>query len=268
MAGSLEEFYGLQFDPFVPSCRSLEHEFPAKDFKEALGRFKKSAREEGVNLLMGRPGCGISFATGYAAKELEAAQYTVRLVNVLHISPRGILKTICGKIGADPNGKVREALIPAIQERALALKEKHRPLCLIIANAQNLPGEMIDDLPHLAALDYPPVNLITLMLCGTRETENKIKDGKAMGLRVSEYYTMYGLDPGEVPAYVLHKLKMAGAQQNIMDEEALNSLYDYSSNGNYRKLNKLVHDAMYLGAQTGREVIDRNTIRSAVAYQF
>ena len=53
---------------------------------------------------------------------------------------------------------------------------------------------------------------------------------------------MEGLKPGEVPEYVLHKLKLAGARENMMDEEALNCLYDYSSKGNTRFVNKLVYD--------------------------
>lgn len=268
MAELPERFYGLRFDPFAAASRSLEHGFPSKDFKQALARIRKSAREEGVNLLMGRSGSGISFAAGYAAKELAAAQYTVCHVTVLHISSRGVLKTLCGKVGAEPRGKVREALIRAIQEKAMALKEKHRPLCLIMDNAQNLQGDLLEDLPYLAALDYPPVNLITLMLCGTPEIEVRIKQTETLKSRITDFYTMEGLKPGEVPEYVLHKLKLAGARENMMDEEALNSLYDYSSNGNYRFVNKLVHDAIYLGAQTERMVIDRNIIVSAASCQF
>ncbi|MGX8715917.1 MAG: hypothetical protein ACSW8A_09230 [Lachnospiraceae bacterium] len=96
----------------------------------------------------------------------------------------------------------------------------------------------------------------------------RIKQTETLKSRITDFYTMEGLKPGEVPEYVLHKLKLAGARENMMDEEALNSLYDYSSNGNYRFVNKLVHDAIYLGAQTERMVIDRNIIVSAASCQF
>ena len=260
--------YGLLYNPFAPSCRSLKNRFLSEDFKQALARAKRTVQQAGIYLLMGNPGTGLSFATGCAADDLNAGRATVKYMTANQVSVRDTLKQICRTVGADPAGKTRQVLINAIAEKAISLKEQQRPLFLIVDNAQNLPQEILEDIPFLAAGDYPAVTRMGVMLSGSRDMKERVQQIPSLRLRVSDFYTLSGLKEEEAGPYVLHMLRAAGAAQNILDEEATRLLYTYSASGNYRILNNVMRDALYLGQQLKQPMIDKKILLSSATHQF
>ena len=74
------------------------------------------------------------------------------------------------------------------------------------------------------------------------------------------------LSDDEVGKYVLHKLSLAGASATIINEAALSAVHSYTQ-GNPRLIDNLMTDALAIGSQHEKKVIDADTIHDAVENQ-
>ena len=83
---------------------------------------------------------------------------------------------------------------------------------------------------------------------------------------LSVHYNYAGLSDDEVSRYILHKLQLAGASTSIIDPAALAATHSFTQ-GNPRLINNLMTNALTIGSQQERKVIDAETIRAAVENQ-
>ena len=70
----------------------------------------------------------------------------------------------------------------------------------------------------------------------------------------------------EVAGYVRHKIACAGGAESIIDPAALSAVHSHSQ-GNPRVIDNLMTDALLLGAQLDKKVIDPELILAAVSGQ-
>ena len=80
------------------------------------------------------------------------------------------------------------------------------------------------------------------------------------------HYNYAGLSDDEVSKYILHKLQLAGASSTIIDPAALAAVHSFAQ-GNPRLIDNLMTDALTIGSQQDKKVIDAETIRAAVDNQ-
>ena len=66
--------------------------------------------------------------------------------------------------------------------------------------------------------------------------------------------------------YILHKLKLAGAAESIIEPAALAATHSFTQ-GNPRLIDNLMTDALTIGSQQNKQVIDAEIIRAAVDNQ-
>ena len=78
--------------------------------------------------------------------------------------------------------------------------------------------------------------------------------------------TYTGLSNDEVSRDILHKLQLAGASTSIIDPAALAATHSFTQ-GNPRLIDNLMTDALAIGSQQERKVIDAETIRATVENQ-
>lgn len=80
------------------------------------------------------------------------------------------------------------------------------------------------------------------------------------------HYNYAGLSDDEFSKYILHKLQLAGASSTIIDPAALAAAHSFTQ-GNPRLIDNLMTDALTIGSQQDRKVIDAEIIRAAVDNQ-
>lgn len=265
---TLQDLGGLEFNPFSMKQGDLAGKFVSGDLTQAQLRVKRTAKEGGICLLAGDPGKGISFAASCCITELEGLGLTVKYMSVKHVSTRDFYKSLCRQVETDPKGKSRGALIDSIYEREKQLKAQSRPLFMVLDNAQNIPRDALADLPQLICSGHPPELLSSILMCGTKDMRHMVRANPSIRPFVSDFYTMGGLTSEETEQYVLHKLRLAGASEPILTDDAMDALYSYSASGNYRMINNLMKDALYLAVQAGKKQIDKTVIVSSATHQF
>ncbi len=113
-----------------------------------------------------------------------------------------------------------------------------------------------------------PLNCFSLILCGESYFNRTLSKpvNEALRQRVVVHYDFAGLSDEEVAKYVSHKIQMAGGSLSILSEAALSAVHGYAQ-GNARMIDNLMTDALIIGEQTEKQVIDPETILAAVNNQ-
>ena len=263
------DFYGLHFQPFPQRLNDTGKKYESDDLKQTNAVLRYALPEMGVNLVCGDTGCGVSYSVYCATESLGKANYTVKCMPVCHICPRDFYREACRVVGTPSFGRSRQAMITGLRQGALELKKQGKPLVLVLDNAQNLPELVLWDLVTLVSGDFGLENLMTLILCGTKDLKYRIQQPENRNLEenVVAHYTLKGLSRQEVPEYVLNRLVLAGGKQEMVSEDVLNALYGISCNGSIRELNNVMRTALLVGAQAGRAVIDMTVLRSAAEHR-
>lgn len=263
------EYYGLRFQPFPQRLNDADRKFETNDLKQTCAVLRYALPEMGISLICGDTGRGVSYAVYCATDPLSRANYTVRCVPVCHICPRDFYREACRVVGTPSFGRSRQAMITALRQGAMDLKKQGKPLILVLDNAQNLPELVLWDLVTLVCGDFGLENLMTLILCGTKDLKYRIQQPENQNLEENlvAHYTLRGMSEQEVPTYVLDRLTMAGGKKEMVSEDALNALYDVSCRGSIRELNNVMRTALLVGAQAGRPVLDMTVLRSAVEHR-
>ena len=81
-------------------------------------------------------------------------------------------------------------------------------------------------------------------------------------VNTEEQYILYTA----ISKYILHKLQLAGASSTIIDPAALAAAHSFTQ-GNPRLIDNLMTDALTIGSQQEKKVIDAEIIRAAVDNQ-
>ena len=263
------DYYGLNFQPFPSRLNDPEKKYPTMDLKHTQAVIRYSLSEMGIILVCGDTGRGTSYSVFCATEPLRSMSYTVRCVPICHICPRDFYRETCRTVGTQPPGRSRQDMITALRQGALDLKKQGRPLVLVLDNAQNLPDLVLWDLVTLVSGDFGLENLMTLILCGTKDLKYRIQQtgNQSLEENLTAHYTLKGLSVEEVPKYVIDRLQLAGGKKDMISEDALNALYDLSCRGSIRELNNVMRTALLVGAQSQREQIDMTVLRSAVEHR-
>ena len=157
----------------------------------------------------------------------------------------------------------------AVQEQILYLyRDKKQPLLLAVDEAQYLSTGILEDIKMLMNYGYDSLNCFTLILCGEPHLNSTLKKPvhEALRQRVTVHYNFSGLSDSEVAQYVLHKIACAGGSSSIIEQAALSAVHSHSQ-GNPRLVDNLMTNALTLGAQMEKKVIDTEVILASVSSQ-
>lgn len=261
-------FYGLSVNPFDKQQLKEKDHFVSRDFTEMTGRLNYLKDIRGIGVFTARPGMGKSYALRCFASELNPSLFHMEYMCLSTISVADFYKQLCAILGvSDKGGKT--GMFRAIQEQIFYLyKEKRQPLLLAIDEAQYLSTGILNDIKMLMNYGYDSVNCFTLILCGESHLNDTLRKPvhEALRQRITVHYNYSGLSDEEVSKYILHKIQLAGASATIIDTAALSAIHSFTQ-GNPRLIDNLMTDALTLGAQQNKTVIDADIIRAAVDNQ-
>jgi type II secretory pathway predicted ATPase ExeA len=180
------------------------------------------------------------------------------------ISVIDFYKQFCELLGLDVKvGKT--VMFKAIQERIYYLyKEKRCPIILAVDEAQYLSAGILRDLKMLMSYQYDSLNCFSLIMCGEPHLNITLQKpaNEALKQRVTVHYNFAGLNPDEVADYVFHKITLAGGAKSIVGPDAMQALTGFCQ-GNPRVIDNMMTNALILGAQLEKQVIDSETIMAA-----
>jgi general secretion pathway protein A len=245
-------FFGLAEKPFAitPDPRYL---YLSERHAEALAHLLYGINESGGFIqLTGEVGTG---KTTVVRTLLSRVPHHADVAVILNprVTPVEFLLTICEELGlaiADADRDSVKQMVDALNRRLLSAHAEGRRIIVLVDEAQNLSIEVLEQVRLLTNLETPTQKLLQIILIGQPELRELLDrtDLRQLAQRITGRYHLQPLSREETKGYVRHRLRVAGATEEIFTPGALVELHRLSL-GVPRVIN-VACDRALLGAYT------------------
>ncbi|HTD73327.1 MAG TPA: AAA family ATPase [Steroidobacteraceae bacterium] len=245
-------FFGLTEKPFAitPDPRYL---YLSERHAEALAHLLYGINESGGFIqLTGEVGTG---KTTVVRTLLSRVPHHADVAVILNprVTPVEFLLTICEELGvgiADADRDSIKAMVDALNRRLLNAHAEGRRIIVLVDEAQNLSIDVLEQVRLLTNLETPTQKLLQIILIGQPELRELLDrtDLRQLAQRITGRYHLMPLSREETKGYVRHRLRVAGANEEIFTPSALLELHRLSL-GIPRVIN-VACDRALLGAYT------------------
>jgi general secretion pathway protein A len=245
-------FFGLNEKPFAitPDPRYL---YLSERHAEALAHLLYGVNESGGFIqLTGEVGTG---KTTVVRTLLSRVPHHADVAVILNprVTPVEFLLTICEELGlgiADSDRDSVKQMVDALNRRLLAAHAEGRRIIVIVDEAQNLSAEVLEQVRLLTNLETPTQKLLQIILIGQPELRELLDrtDLRQLAQRITGRYHLEPLTREETRGYVRHRLRVAGATEEVFTPAALAEIHRLAA-GVPRVIN-VTCDRALLGAYT------------------
>jgi general secretion pathway protein A len=245
-------FFGLAEKPFAitPDPRYL---YLSERHAEALAHLLYGINESGGFIqLTGEVGTG---KTTVVRTLLSRVPHHADVAVILNprVTPVEFLLTICEELGvgiAETDRDSVKQMVDALNRRLLNAHAEGRRIIVLVDEAQNLSIDVLEQVRLLTNLETPTQKLLQIILIGQPELRELLDrtDLRQLAQRITGRYHLMPLSREETKGYVRHRLRVAGATEEIFTPGALSELHRLSL-GIPRVIN-VACDRALLGAYT------------------
>jgi general secretion pathway protein A len=245
-------FFGLNEKPFAitPDPRYL---YLSERHAEALAHLLYGINESGGFIqLTGEVGTG---KTTVVRTLLSRVPHHADVAVILNprVTPVEFLLTICEELGLDIAEADRDSvkqMVDALNRRLLAAHAEGRRIIVIVDEAQNLSAEVLEQVRLLTNLETPTQKLLQIILIGQPELRELLDrtDLRQLAQRITGRYHLEPLSREETRGYVRHRLRVAGAAEEIFTPSALAEVHRLA--GGIPRVINVTCDRALLGAYT------------------
>ena len=261
-------FFGLNEKPFsiTPDPRYL---FMSERHGEALAHLVYGVTESGGFVqLTGEVGTGKTTLVRTLLLNQMPDNADVAVVLNPQITVQEFLLTICEELGiAVPEHKHGiKALTDALNQHLLSAHAAGRRTILVVDEAQNLAPAVLEQIRMLTNLETAKQKLLQIILIGQPELRDLLdrNDLRQLAQRITGRYHLEPLTREESAQYVEHRLRVAGALGEVIDNAAKKEVFRLSQ-GVPRLIN-VICDRALLGAYSQESrIITKRLIKRAAA---
>ena len=244
--------FGLHKDPFRGT--------PDKHFFFASPDYRGAALElqaamtvaDGVCLLSGPAGCGKTLLLHYALDALDG-QVPRALIWNANLGYEDLLISICARLGAQQAQQRGVDASRVLQSLAADSVSAGFTPVVVVDEAHHLPDAVLERLDELCALQVDGRQALSIVLAAESRGVERIRSALGNGT-LRRRLTVHRLDRSAVDRYVQHRLQVAGAEQPIFDERALQRIHVLSE-GVPRVINLLAGKALFMADLADRDLV-------------
>ncbi len=239
------DYWNLTKPPFdnVPDASMYVdcHESMENVIAETIYAIKEG--NECLTVIVGEVGLGKTLSLRVIIDSLEPERYKVALITNPALSFVQLLKEIIGQItGKQCEIKNKVDLQEKFNRLLFETADQGKKIVIVIDEANVLSTSNLDDLRLLTNMQDDDRNLFTLLLVGQMEFAQTLEHPKRANLfqRIGTYGHLEKLPSEEaVKTYIEARLKIAGTQRKIFDDDAIPVIWEFSEHGVPRLINKI-----------------------------
>jgi general secretion pathway protein A len=241
-----ESFFNFEQEPFsnVPDPRFF---FSGPEHAKPFLRIMYSAqRMKGLVILIGSAGTGKTTLSRKVLASLlqEKEYYPGMLVLTRDEYPPYWLTSKIAELLKITNGEKSEERIVEISKRLFELRKARKKVVIIIDEANKLQSEEnLEELRSILNIEDEDQKLITFILSGMPALKDLINTNESLRQRIAYFISLHPMSEGSTFEYVKHRLKIAGAHDEIFTEEAIAEIFRWS-HGRPRIINSLCDNAL------------------------
>ena len=237
-------WFGLKRFPFDKNIKSAQT-MDTEPLKECLARLEYIKRRGGILLLTGDPGVGKTLALRKYTQSLNQNLFKTLYTPLSTLSRSDLLYHLNRMIGLPPRLS-KSAIYTQIQHALLESKEQMgKTVKLIIDEAHLLQTGPLEELRLLTNFKMDSYDPFILILSGQSDLRRIMEFAvmEPFNQRIAIRYHMPALTPLESKHYISHHLKLAGANEPILDDAALKAVHELSF-GIPRKIGAITEQAL------------------------
>jgi general secretion pathway protein A len=222
-------WFGLKRFPFDKNIKTRDV-LDTDPLKECSARLDYIKRRGGILLLTGDPGVGKTIALRRFVDTLNENLFKPFYTPLSTLSRADLLYHINRLLGLTARLS-KSAIYNQIQKALLDSKEQSgKTVLLIIDEAHLLQTGPLEELRLLTNFKMDSYDPFILILSGQSDLR-RVMDFAVMepfSQRIAMRYHMPGLSPDETQNYVTHHLKLAGANEPLLSDQALQAVHEVS----------------------------------------
>jgi type II secretory pathway predicted ATPase ExeA len=233
-------------------------------FKEHLDDLIDVVHERMSAAVIAPAGAGKTALLRALADSLPEARFRVHYVKVTRLSGRDFCREVASAVGCEPAGYYG-SLVRKIQERSLALMDQDalRPV-LILDESHDMRPEVLAILRVLTNFSMDSRLVVSIIIAGQPPLREMLRreDLEAVSRRLAHYASPRLLTREETRQYIQHRLDIAGSDNGVFDDQALEALYEVGK-GNLRATDRVALKAMQCACRQGDPVVGQDHVANA-----
>jgi len=220
---------------------------------------------DGFVVLTGEIGCGKTTLIQKLLSELDDNVLVAKVFQT-QLDEVELLQAVLVEFGLNPFNSKKVELIDMLNTFLIEQFQNGRQLVLIVDDAHNLSPKVLEEIRMLSGLETRKEKVLHVILVGQPQLNEMLEAPELEQLlqRVRLRYHIRSLSEVDTRAYVLHRLRVAGAGETaIFEPEAFPILYMYTG-GLPRLINTLCDTALVCAYADNQKVVSKAVLNGAV----
>lgn len=244
-----ESFYGLSARPFQlkPDPSFF---FGSKGHKRAMAYLEYGLSQgEGFIIITGDVGAGKTTLMRNLFRILKSEDVIAAQIVNTNLSADEILRTVVAAFGLPYENESKVALILELEKFLRQCDQQGKRALLVVDEAQNLAARTLEELRMLSNFQTDDKPLLQTFLLGQPEFKKILlsKNMQQLRQRVIATYHLGPMDVAETQAYIEHRLRTVGWQDDpVFEKSIFSTIHEYTC-GIPRKINLLCDRMLIMG---------------------
>lgn len=255
-----ETYYNLKAMPFqiTTDPRFL---WLGEKHSEALATLKYGIMEnKGFLLLTGDVGTGKTALINRLIKMIDVAAIVAKIPDP-GLSSLDFFNFLAVEFKMNKKFDSKGAFLIYLKNFLHKAYAAHKKVLLIIDEAQRLNHDLLEQIRLLSNIELQNRKLINIFFVGQQEFNDMLREdrNRAVRQRITVSYHISPLSEAEARKYIEHRLKVAGANRQIFEPDAIREIYAFS--GGYPRLINIICDhALLTGYASDLQTINKKVI--------
>lgn len=262
MSDTIQDFFSLRRRPFDKDVPD-EALWINEGRQDAIDRLVEAVTNRQHAVVLGEPGVGKNCVVRGLRARLSPVHFRLTYVAHVALAKRDFYRQLCFALGIEAK-MLAASMYTAIQRNIASIAAERAHPVLVLDEAHLMPDSSLATLHVLANFEWDAEPLISLVLIGLPELNERLKLGvhRSLLTRIGHRIEITPATPDDTAAYVRQRLTNAGARNEVFAADALVVLHELTG-GVFRSVDILADASMRVAAHRKMKLIDRSLVRSA-----
>jgi putative secretion ATPase (PEP-CTERM system associated) len=220
---------------------------------------------DGFVVITGEIGSGKTTLLQSFLSELED-DVVCAVVSQTQLTPTQFLQSVLTEFGFKPFNKRKVELLDMLNMFLIEQYSSGKKVVLIVDEAQNLTRKVLEEIRLISGIETHKEKVLRIILAGQPELRDTLDSPglKQLVQRVRLRFHLESLDRREMREYIEHRLKIAGAETLLFQDDSFETIHRYTG-GVPRLINTLCDTALLCAFADEKSSVGLDDVKAAIA---